>query len=325
MKLRILPLTLALGLALALPAGAFSDVPQEAWYAGSVALCVESGLMRGTGPDAFSPGAGVSQAEVMTVAARLHYRTHGGEGDFPAAPESWGAGSLSTPTGAVLLSFDTREEDRDLAYSYDTESPRRLHLTLSVTQAERSALTPAGGRAEAVLTLNGVEVLRGSLAPAGDGSLRVEFVAGPGSDYTAFNRELSSFLPAPATGLWYRNALWYARENGLLDQQPMETPFEAPATRLDLAEWLYSALPAESLPALDPEAAPPDCREESVLALYRAGVLTGVDETGAFAAGQPLTRAELAAVLARVLDPSLRAAPAPADPSQPREAAGPAR
>ena len=287
-------------------ASAYSDVPADAWYADSAALCQETGLMNGTRADTFSPDAVLTLAEVMTVSARLHYRAQGGAGDFPTAPADWGTGTVTTPTGAVLLSFVSGDPDRGLTYSYDTESPRRLHLYLAVSPQELSGLTPAGGPAEASLTLHGQAVLSGTLAPVPDGTARVEFTAAGGADYTDFNREMAAFLPAPATGLWYRNALWYAREHGLLDAQPMATAFEDPATRQDLAEWLVSALPTESLPPINSVAVLPDTTDSDALTLYRAGVLTGVDGAGTFAGERGLTRAELAAVLARVADPERR-------------------
>lgn len=306
MKTRLLPLSLALTALLALPAGAFSDVPENAWYADAAQLCVDRGLLKGTGEDTFSPDNAVTLAEVMTVAVRLHYQAHGGTGDPPAAPDNWGTGTLTTPAGAVLLRFDTCDLDRGLTYQYDQESPRRLHLYLTVSRAELAALTPAGGAAEAVLTLNGNAVLTGSLAPVEGSKTRMEFVAASGSDYTAFNREFSAFLPAPATGLWYRDALWYAREHGMVDGQPMEASFEEPAARQDLAEWLCSALPQSALTPINTVDILPDSSDPEVLALYRAGILTGVDSTGAFAPERTLSRAELATVLARVADPSLR-------------------
>ena len=306
MKRRIAVAGLLLALLLPGRALAFSDVPEGAWYADSAELCVEAGLLQGTGADTFSPQGAVTLAEVMTVAARLHYRAGGGQGDLPEAPESWGTGAIPTPAGAVLLSFNTCEQNRDLTYRFDTQNPRQLHLYLTVTEAEGQALTPAGGAASAVLILNGKQVLTGSLAPAEGYAARMEFVADPGSDYTAFNREFASFLPAPATGMWYRNALWYAREHELLDSQPEEAAFEDPATRLDLAEWLCSALPAEELTPINQVEMIPDTADQAALTLYRAGILTGVDASGAFAGNRGLTRAELAVVLARIVDPSRR-------------------
>ena len=90
-----------------------------------------------------------------------------------------------------------------------------------------------------------------------------------------------------------------------MDGQPMETAFEAPATRQDLAEWLCSALPASAFPPVN-AMTPPDSDDSEVVTLYRAGILTGVDETGLFAPARTLSRAELATVLSRAADPNLR-------------------
>ena len=77
----------------------------------------------------------------------------------------------------------------------------------------------------------------------------------------------------------------------------METPFEAPASREELGEWILSALPADCFPAITTVDSLPDTEDPGVLTLYRAGT---------FAGNRTLTRAELAAVLARVLDPQQR-------------------
>ena len=76
MKTRLLPLSLALTALLTLPAAALSDVPENAWYADAVQVCLDRGLMQGTGSDAFSPAATVTLAEV-----RRHPRRPGGLGD----------------------------------------------------------------------------------------------------------------------------------------------------------------------------------------------------------------------------------------------------
>ena len=94
-----------------------------------------------------------------------------------------------------------------------------------------------------------------------------------------------------------------------MEDQPMAQFFEDPATRIDLAEWLCKVLPPEDLPAIGQAASVPDIQDPDVLRLYQAGILTGVDEAGTFAGDRTLTRAELSAVLARVVDPSRRVMP----------------
>ncbi len=50
----------------------FSDVPEDAWYAGDLEVCFYEGLADGTGGGKFSPGKNVSLAEAVTFAARVH-------------------------------------------------------------------------------------------------------------------------------------------------------------------------------------------------------------------------------------------------------------
>lgn len=61
---------LFLGSALAAESG-FADVKDSDWYAPYVAVCVENGLMNGTGGGNFNPGGTISVAEVAAIAARL--------------------------------------------------------------------------------------------------------------------------------------------------------------------------------------------------------------------------------------------------------------
>lgn len=306
MKARILLLSLVLTTLLTLTAGAFSDVPADAWYAHSVSLCQETGLLKGTGVESFSPNASVTVAEVMTVAARLHHRLATGEQALSTAPERWGNGSIHTPAGALLLSFSTGDPDRGLEYYYDFGIPRRVHLYLNVTPQELAALTPAGDASQVTLKLNETQVLSGFLAPAGDGSTRMEFIAVTNGQDEAFQRELSTFLAAPACGLWYRDALWYSLESDLFDGNLTEGLFDDPATRDELAGWLSSALVAAQLPDINSIDHLPDTDDPDVLALYRAGILGGTDEKGTFFGDLGLTRAELATVLSRVEDPAER-------------------
>lgn len=79
-----------------------------------------------------------------------------------------------------------------------------------------------------------------------------------------------------------------------------------PCLRGDLAALVCAVIPPESRPPLS-GAVPPDTQLAAAAALYRSGILTGTDDLGAFHSEGRLTRAEAAAVLARVLRPELRA------------------
>ena len=86
-------LSLILALALAVPAFAagtgYSDVADNAWYAGAVAYVTENGLMNGTGTAAFSPNANMELAMLVTI---LH-RDAGTPAAEASAPDGVPAGS----------------------------------------------------------------------------------------------------------------------------------------------------------------------------------------------------------------------------------------
>ncbi len=117
------------------------------------------------------------------------------------------------------------------------------------------------------------------------------------------------------------------------------SPAEA-ATRTDFVALLLLALsqspngafPTSYLPAINSIAALPDSDDSVVLGFYNAGVLTGKDAYGTFDSQGTLSRAECAAMVARVVRPDLRkhfslesqpAQPEPQVPVQPQPSQAP--
>lgn len=97
----------------------------------------------------------------------------------------------------------------------------------------------------------------------------------------------------------------------------------APATRAEVAHVLANVLPAEELPLINDRIVTEgyasrkfitDVSEytpyyRDILSLYRTGLSVGNDETGAFLPGATVTRGAAAAMLTRMVDPSLRLKP----------------
>ena len=112
---------------------------------------------------------------------------------------------------------------------------------------------------------------------------------------------------------WYDPYVTFALENVLITGTYKN--YDAAATRADFAVILAGALPAEALTPINKiaDGAIPDVWEyysygPAVYRLYRAGILSGSDETGTFYPGRTITRAEAAAIVLRMLDANSRVA-----------------
>lgn len=110
-------------------------------------------------------------------------------------------------------------------------------------------------------------------------------------------------LPEPLAGeVWYGPAIRVMEELGIdTGADPL-----AEATRDDFARMLSTVCAGDTLKAINSISSLPDTDSADALRLYNAGILTGTDDYGTFSGAGSLSRAEAAAMLARVVRPSLR-------------------
>jgi transglutaminase-like putative cysteine protease len=181
--------------------GQFSDISENEWFGYQqqkvVCKAYELGLMQGRGTE-FDPEAGVTLAEVITMAARLHHIYHGGDGKFVQ------------------------------------------------------------------------------------------------------------------TDPWYQVYVDYALENDIIQEEDFPE-LSAPSTRAAMSYIFARALPREQFIAINTIGALPDvgydtAYQESILQLYRAGILTGNDAYGTFGPDGTFTRAQAAALVTRIALPGERKA-----------------
>ena len=118
-------------------------------------------------------------------------------------------------------------------------------------------------------------------------------------------------MATPAAGEtlpWYFSYVTYLEKLGIDVPDP-----EKAATRLELLTLMGGVIPADMLSPINSITTLPDTDDATVLRFYNAGILTGVDGWGTFAPDRSLTRAETAALVARVARPQLRETFTPAD------------
>ena len=128
-------------------------------------------------------------------------------------------------------------------------------------------------------------------------------------------------IPAPAEGeVWYAPYVAYLAERELLPADLAD--FDMPATRAELAGIFALSLPEDCFDGqnallvtdaytsgdyiTDVDEYTPN--QPQILWLYRQGLLGGMDMSGSYWPDKPTTRAEVAAVVTRMADPSLRIA-----------------
>ncbi len=113
-----------------------------------------------------------------------------------------------------------------------------------------------------------------------------------------------------SSGAWYQPYVDYAIQNGILAAGTY-SDYTSTATRAQFASILAAALPAEALTAINSVTTLPDVAVDAsytpaVLSLYNAGVLTGSDSAGSFKPDTTIQRSEVATIVTRMADPSLR-------------------
>lgn len=122
-------------------------------------------------------------------------------------------------------------------------------------------------------------------------------------------QEILLGTPAPGETIpWYHWYVLYLKRLGIEVPNPEET-----ASRETFVKLLAAVAPVEGLTARNSIEALPDTEDGAVLSFYNAGILTGVDRWGTFAPNKTLTRAECAAMLARIVRPETRLDFSPAD------------
>ncbi len=307
--------------------GKFSDVPAGSWFETGVDTCAEKGVMVGTGGDAFSPERELSQAECLTLAFRLYALQHGGDETPETAPEDWGQLALTLADGTVFQGYGYQGGEGDPFgwWSWPKNDVRGGYAMVpgeySPDGAEQRAWMDAhpeavASNAPASLTLNG-ETYQGTIwcwMPVG--SYVLMFQPEEGMSGAVNDRIYHALTREAGPDKWWRNVSYTIVQRGLEDIfDPVEFS-DHPATRGFFAQLIAAACEGHldqintvtAIPDLSREndGTTADDYREAAYTLYEAGILTGVDSAGTFAADATLTRAEAAAMVARALDETQR-------------------
>lgn len=285
----------------------FSDVPADAWYAPYVDVCVEAGLMQGVGEGRFAPEKTLSWQECAMLALRLHHMGQGGDGVFDPAPAEWNYYTLRTQADDLLVSqgyLDSDGQGMDLHWI-----PLGSHITsglgFDLETEDDKAWGQEMDRQSVTLTVNGV-VYSGTFKLY-DQHLFFSLSEDEYKDEYGYYYDIPLDDPMAlwVGETWYRDGWYYAQQNELGQGRLIFSSDARWAFASRMAEVTdlpaINDISANAIPDLESQLGPADTLE-----LYRAGVLTGVDGQGTFAPWSTMTRAEAAAICARILKPELR-------------------
>ncbi|GEM_PF-6175277 len=111
--------------------------------------------------------------------------------------------------------------------------------------------------------------------------------------------------------VWYQVYVDYAAANGILKSATQYADYNKAATRTEFAEIMAASLPDSALPEINTVKRIPDVDSSnkaynSILKLYKAGIVKGSDEAGNFKPESNITRAEVSTIVVRMSSASER-------------------
>lgn len=257
-----LGLTLCFGLrpALAAEAGVFPDVRDSDWFAPYVRVCVDHGLMEGTGAGRFEPDRELTLMEVWALEAKLEAWARGESvPHFPVVSLS-DLAVFYDGTGARLGTIGDCIYEPKVYYGYNT-----FYFTLP------QELQVQAGEGAVTLELN-LDVLKAwpkdpleEFRPLPEGSVRYEggwdasrscYIIPFGDDLGGKGPELLKLLDGLMTTeellkeAWFRDSLLYTSSigaHGLLSELHLDE-FSAMADSQEQIDWSLGGLPPTGWP-----------------------------------------------------------------------------
>lgn len=323
-------------------AGPFAEVKDGDWYAPYVAVCLEEGVLDSAGGKNFSPDETLKLDELQVMLIRLYDRLHGGDGTIPPLPEDPmdylqfldADGNQVAGIEEVAEAYDWNGE---LRVEFKTK-PAADELTLKMAfPGDGMYLKTTGSYVPEQFQIEAepnspLDLLQGlGVLPEGQpmGVTEPEHYAFPVETETpanAYAKTISSYRYAVEQkvfedywDLWYYpyTYYWNYREGNYLTEttpRALEDPDLSPSDAAwweDLAIFLGwycpETVPWVAVPAEKMDKRYTDIQNQAIQGLLQAGIFTATGEDGAFDGQKPITRAEAAAVIARVLRPELRA------------------
>lgn len=313
----------------------FTDVADDHWAYDDILYCYERELFLGKTAAQFDPEGKLTVAEAVTLAGRLCSLTHGGDGALPEVPDlTKSYARFYDEEGELFAEFNQEHGPVSFNSHYialsdkqdDPALPETCTMELGLEgispvktfQGTRESHSFSGGHmsygyvgtgyffeeAEAASRFNGLYFAVNPDSTAAEGVNEGWYPAVFWLQYFCSYNAVSdmcfhiSIAHPNADGSFSSN---YDAVGSFPKERATRTMF-ACLINGAVTDELEAINDTSNVPDVDPESED----AEAILRLYGAGILVGVDNTGRFHGGGELTRAQAAAILARVLQPEAR-------------------
>lgn len=301
--------------------GRWDDVPADAWYLPAAEYCADWGLISDAEKRRFDPEGEITVAQMVETAAHVHSYLTTGDWSLPLRPADWGNAVFRLEDGREIDGFRAWERKQWRTWSgpmnkeswhYSIRSTRDELLGLFPELAEESPVwldatldmgdKQVSGRLEATL--------EGDFEEGGPALLfyPAETSGYQGADLLEPGYPTQLFLCAQPGNEGSCRGLYYMAEKGIWHETgPYRTAYAWELAWFLYDLWLFGSLPEETFRPIYDVTVPEGTSYGTYLEpLYRAGILRPDDPDWAFDPEAPVTRAQFAVVLHRLLEPAAR-------------------
>lgn len=300
--------------------GRWDDVPADAWYLPAAEYCADWGLIADAEKRRFDPEGEITVAQIVETTAHVHSYLTTGDWLLPLRPADWGVAVFRLEDGREIDGFRAWEV-KQWRYWKGVMSKEAYHYSIRSTKDELTGLFPElaeQGQLWMDATLDmGDKQVPGRLGAMLEGDFEYE-ENGPALLFypteAAFGGTTDPGAPThlflcaqPGNEGSYRG-IYYMAEKGIWHETgPYRTAYAWELAWFLYDLWLFGSLPEETFRPIYDVTVPEGTSYGTYLEpLYRAGILRPDDPDWAFDPEAPVTRAQFAVVLHRLLEPAAR-------------------
>jgi len=300
--------------------GRWDDVPADAWYRNAAEYCADWGLISDAEKRRFDPEGEITVAQMVETAAHVHSYLTTGSWSLPLRPADWGVAVFRLPDGREIDGFRAWEV-KQWRYWKGIMSKEAYHYSIRITKDDLLGLFPELAEQDqlwmdATLDMRDRQVpgrlgalLEGDWGADEQGPALLFYPTEAAYDGTTDNGAPTHlFCCAQPGNEGSCRGIYYMAEKGIYwETGPYRTACAWELAHFLYDLWIFGSLPEETFRPIYDVTVPESTEYGTYLEpMYRSGILRLDDPDWAFDPEAPVTRAQFAVVLHRLLEPAAR-------------------